>query len=80
VAADALDAAVQAQLKLLGKAGPVASASAKVLVREVHAAVGDRDGLDRANAGLIAALRASDEGREGLSAFLEKRPPRWAAH
>ena len=79
VAADALDAAVQAQLTLLGKAGPVAAASAKVLVREVNAALGDRDGLDRANAGLIAALRASDEGREGLTAFLEKRPPRWTA-
>ena len=79
VPADALDAAVQTQLNLLGKAGPIAAASAKVLVREVHAAGGDRDGLDRANAGLIAALRASDEGREGLSAFLEKRPPRWVA-
>ena len=79
VATDALDAAVQTQLNLLGKAGPVAAASAKVLVREVNAALGDRDGLDRANAGLIAALRASDEGREGLTAFLEKRPPRWTA-
>ena len=79
VAADALDVAVQAQLDLIGRAGPVAAASAKVLVREVHAAGGDRDALDRANAGLIAALRASDEGREGLSAFLDKRPPRWAA-
>ncbi|MCL7713655.1 enoyl-CoA hydratase-related protein [Stenotrophomonas mori] len=79
VAADALDAAVQAQLDLLGKAGPVAAASAKALVREVHAGAGDRDALDRANAGLIAALRASDEGREGLSAFLDKRPPRWTS-
>ncbi len=78
VPADALDAAVRAQLDLLAKAGPVAAGSAKVLVREVCAAVGDRDGLDRANAGLIAALRASDEGREGLSAFLEKRAPAWA--
>jgi len=25
----------------------------------------------------IAARRASDEGREGMSAFLEKRKPRW---
>ena len=79
VAAEALDAAVDAQLSLLAKAGPVAAASAKVLVREVSAAGGDRDALDRANAGLIAALRASDEGREGLTAFLEKRPPAWAS-
>lgn len=79
VATDALDAAVQAQLGLLAKAGPVASASAKKLVREVCAAAGDRDTLDRANAALIAALRVSDEGQEGLNAFLEKRAPRWAA-
>jgi methylglutaconyl-CoA hydratase len=26
---------------------------------------------------LIAARRADDEGREGMSAFLEKRRPRW---
>lgn len=79
VAADALDATVQAQLTLLGKAGPVAASSAKALVRDVLALGVDRDALDSANAGLIAALRASDEGREGLSAFLEKRAPRWAA-
>lgn len=78
VAADELDVAMQAQLALLGKAGPVAAASAKVLVRDVLALGADRDALDAANAGLIAGLRASDEGREGLSAFLEKRAPRWA--
>ena len=32
------------------------------------------------NAELIAALRVSPEGQEGLSAFLDKRSPRWAAH
>jgi methylglutaconyl-CoA hydratase len=26
---------------------------------------------------LIAERRASDEGREGMSSFLEKRPPSW---
>jgi methylglutaconyl-CoA hydratase len=25
----------------------------------------------------IASIRVSTEGREGLSAFLEKRPPAW---
>lgn len=29
------------------------------------------------SAELIATLRASEEGQEGLSAFLEKRPPSW---
>jgi len=35
------------------------------------------DGLVQESARLLATLRASGEGREGLSAFLEKRAPRW---
>ena len=71
-----IDEAVQRQLGLLDKAGPVASASAKDLVRRVS--VGrDRDALDRDNAALIARLRVSAEGQEGLGAFLDKRAPHW---
>ena len=76
VAADALDAAVQKQVELLLKAGPVASASAKKLVREV-AAHADGAKHDADNAALIARLRVSQEGQEGLSAFLGKRKPNW---
>ncbi|HZW17367.1 MAG TPA: enoyl-CoA hydratase-related protein [Luteimonas sp.] len=76
VAADALDAAVDRQVSLLLKAGPVASAQAKSLVREV-AGRRDRDAIDAANAALIARLRVSPEGQEGLSAFLDKRAPAW---
>ena len=78
VEADALDAAVERQIALLLKAGPVASATAKRLVREV-ALQPERDLLDRSNADLIAALRVSPEGQEGLAAFLEKRPAAWIA-
>ncbi|MDH5823424.1 enoyl-CoA hydratase-related protein [Luteimonas sp. RD2P54] len=77
VAADALDAAVERQVALLLRAGPVASAQAKALVRAV-VPQGDREALERATADLIAAMRASPEGREGLAAFLDKRPPAWA--
>ena len=38
----------------------------------------DRDAIDAANADLIARLRVSAEGQEGLGAFLEKRTPAWA--
>ena len=76
VEADALDAAVQRQLDFLRKAGPNAAAGAKALVRRV-AAGGDGATLDAANANLIAALRVSPEGQEGLSAFLDKRKPAW---
>jgi methylglutaconyl-CoA hydratase len=71
-----LDAAVQKQIDLLLKAGPIASASAKQLVREV-ASHTDGAKHDADNATLIAKLRVSPEGQEGLSAFLDKRKPAW---
>lgn len=76
VAADALDAAVERQVGLLLKAGPVASAQAKALVRDI-AGRRDRDAIDADNAALIARLRVSPEGQEGLSAFLDKRAAAW---
>jgi methylglutaconyl-CoA hydratase len=74
----ALDTAVRRQIDLLLKAGPVAGASAKALVRAVG---GHADGArrDADNAALIARLRVSAEGQEGLSAFLDKRKPSWLA-
>ncbi len=78
IAMEELDAAVQRQVELLLKAGPLAAAGAKSLVASV---VAEPDGhrQDQANAALIARLRTSPEGQEGLSAFLDKRPPAWAA-
>lgn len=78
VAEEELDTAVQRQASHLLKAGPVAAAQAKALVRAVLPHV-DRDALDGATADLIAALRVSPEGQEGLTAFLDKRKPSWAA-
>ncbi|WP_411834659.1 enoyl-CoA hydratase-related protein [Pseudoxanthomonas mexicana] len=76
VPAAQLDEAVERQIALLLKAGPKAAAGAKSLVHRV-AAGGDRDALDRENAALIAQLRVSPEGQEGLGAFLDKRAPNW---
>jgi len=76
VAPEALDAAIAQQIKLLLAAGPQACAGAKVLVRDV-AGRRDRDLLDSENAALIARLRVSAEGQEGLAAFLDKRAAAW---
>lgn len=77
VPAEALDEAVTRQLDLLLRAGPYAASEAKALVRRV-ATGHDRDRLGKDNADLIARLRVSREGQEGIGAFLEKRKPAWA--
>ncbi|MBS7455865.1 enoyl-CoA hydratase-related protein [Coralloluteibacterium stylophorae] len=76
VEADALDAAVDRQCALLAKAGPIAVAEAKRLAREVALDLDAAD-LDARNAALIARLRVSPEGQEGLGAFLDKRAAAW---
>lgn len=78
VAVDDLDAAIQRQCALLLKAGPQALTDAKALVRRIAASSGTSDAaIDADNARLIARLRVSAEGQEGLSAFLDKRKPGW---
>lgn len=80
VAADALDAAVERCLHFLAKGGPVAQAEAKQLALRMSGMT--REAAERAdaeNAALIARLRVSAEGQHGLSAFLDKRAPHWAA-
>ena len=74
--ADLLDATVDEIARALLTAGPQAVREAKRLVREV-AGVRLTEGLIADTVKRIAAIRASDEGREGVSAFLEKRKPRW---
>ena len=76
VAADELDAAVDRQCALLLKAGPIAVVEAKSLARRIGNSQ-DADEFDAANAELIARLRVSPEGQEGLGAFLGKRKPNW---
>jgi methylglutaconyl-CoA hydratase len=49
--------------------GPIAVREAKRLVRERP--------LGEATAHIAAARRTSDEGQDGLRAFLERRPPSW---
>lgn len=80
VPAAELDAAVDAEVERLKTAGPVAVLEAKRLVQRIqHPDSKQRRALDEANADLIAALRVSKEGQEGLKAFFEKRPAAWLA-
>lgn len=72
---EALDRAVEALLDELRAAGPTASRAAKALVRTIHDLGPDAAG--ERTPGLIARQRTSAEGQEGLTAFLEKRPPKW---
>lgn len=76
VAADQLDEAVTAMIAKLREAGPQAQAACKTLIRDLSGR-GLDDALMRDTAGRIAAIRASDEGREGIAAFLGKREPNW---
>jgi methylglutaconyl-CoA hydratase len=56
--------------------GPLAMREVKALVARVGRTEVDDD-LMRDTADRIARLRASDEGREGIAAFLERRRPAW---
>ena len=74
-----LDAAVERVLHWLSKGGPVAQREAKALIHRQTGMTPTAQKLkDRANAKLIARLRVSREGQEGLSAFLDKRQPSWS--
>ena len=57
--------------------GPAALSQTKALIGRVVGRPLDNE-LINETAGLIAKVRASSEGREGVSSFLEKRKPTWA--
>ena len=76
VAAEQLDDAVDSLLKALLVAGPDAVRTCKKLVldvaeREINAQ------LIASTVEVIADIRASEEGKEGVQAFLSKRKPSW---
>jgi enoyl-CoA hydratase len=76
MAADDVDAAVASLVADIGRASPQGLAASKALTT---AAI--LDGFDRDAERLStdsAQLFVSEEAREGMLAFLQKRPPRWA--
>jgi methylglutaconyl-CoA hydratase len=76
VAADQLDATVDQIVKAIVSNGPNAVVAAKWLVEDVTGAEIDEE-LMAYTAECIAEIRGSDEGREGVASFLEKRKPNW---
>ncbi len=76
VPADVLDDTVAGLLKSLLAASPDAVTAAKRLVNDV-AGQPLTDALVQDTVVRIADIRASEQGREGVRSFLEKRKPSW---
>jgi methylglutaconyl-CoA hydratase len=67
---------VDSRISLLKTSGPKAIEHCKKLLYDLA----NRLTLEEAKeytARMIAEIRASEEGQEGIAAFLEKRSPRW---
>jgi len=74
---DELDAALARHLKALKAASPAALRATKDLIRAVDRPLDDAVIADTARR--IADIRASADGKEGVTAFLEKRKAEWGA-
>ena len=75
---DELDACIAGIVDALLAGGPQAQQAAKDLIAAVHGRPID-DAVSEETAQRIARQRATDEARDGVSAFLDKRPPAWLA-
>jgi methylglutaconyl-CoA hydratase len=73
-----IDAAVDSLAQALRSGGPAALMQTKRLLDDVATRFIDPELMDM-SAALIASVRASSEGREGIGAFLEKRKPTWVS-
>jgi len=75
-ATDALDAGVTALVEPLLAGGPGAQQAAKALIEAINGRLIDDATLEE-TAQRIARQRTTAEGRDGVAAFLDKRPPAW---
>lgn len=72
-----LDERIQLVVSMLLENGPGAMAAVKSLMDRVAGGPLD-DAMIEDSARRISEVRATEEGKEGVSAFLEKRKPRWS--
>lgn len=73
---DQLEEYLSETLQQLKLSGPMAVKECKSLITKLGK-VSFSDDLINDTAAIIARLRASDEGQEGIDAFLNKRKPNW---
>ena len=71
--AEELDGAVEDCVQSIVQNGPSSCRAAKQLIQQLSSTPDPSDMTSR----LIAELRVSEEGQEGLGAFFEKRKPVW---
>jgi methylglutaconyl-CoA hydratase len=74
--AENLDATLGRQIDLILRAGPIAVREAKKLIRMVRGN-SDQESVVTSTSKLLARMRVSREGQEGVTAFLERRKPSW---
>jgi methylglutaconyl-CoA hydratase len=74
--AEELDNQVNDTVKMMMTSAPAAMTACKKLIYDISNELCFENVMDY-TAQLIAELRASEEGQEGMASFLEKRPPKW---
>jgi methylglutaconyl-CoA hydratase len=76
VPSEELEKTLEDVIALLRTSGPKAMSQCKTLIQEVANNLTLKEAYDY-TARMIAEIRASEEGQEGMNAFLEKRKPNW---
>jgi methylglutaconyl-CoA hydratase len=74
--ADEVESYVNNMVQMLLTSGPAAIKHCKNLIDKVVNHIDLNEALTY-TAQMIAEIRASEEGQEGMAAFLEKRKPNW---
>lgn len=74
--ASELDTFIRTVIDQLKSSGPAAMSHCKTLIDKVSNSLTMKEAIEF-TARMIAEIRASEEGQEGMNAFLEKRKPNW---